>query len=76
MVSDCLVRALSYGYDDTPVLENCSLTINHKKTAICGKNGSGKSTLVKILCGFLQDYQGEVCIGKENLKGQEEEWFH
>lgn len=73
---EIMVRALSYGYDDTPVLENCSLTINHKKTAICGKNGSGKSTLVKILCGFLQDYQGEVCIGEENLKGREEEWFH
>lgn len=76
VVDEIMVRALSYAYDDTPVLENCSLTINHKKTAVCGKNGSGKSTLIKILCGFLQDYQGDVCIGKENLKGREDEWFH
>ena len=74
-VGEIRARGLFFSYGETPVLENCCLTINNRKTAICGENGKGKSTLLKIFCGFLLDYQGEVYIGDEKLRGREEEWF-
>ena len=36
---------------------------------LIGLNGSGKTTLIKILAGLLENYQGEVFIDGENLKG-------
>ncbi|MEO8174715.1 MAG: ABC transporter ATP-binding protein [Sediminibacterium sp.] len=33
-----------------------------------GPNGAGKSTTVKILCGLISDYEGEVLIDGINLK--------
>ncbi|MES2332880.1 MAG: ABC transporter ATP-binding protein [Bacteroidota bacterium] len=33
-----------------------------------GPNGAGKSTTVKILCGLISDYEGEVSIEGINLK--------
>jgi ABC-2 type transport system ATP-binding protein len=33
-----------------------------------GPNGAGKSTTVKILCGLISDYEGEVFIKDFNLK--------
>src|SRR4051812_2677131 len=33
-----------------------------------GPNGAGKSTTVKILCGLISNYQGEVFIKGINLK--------
>lgn len=36
---------------------------------LIGLNGSGKTTLIKIIAGLLENYQGEVFIDSENLKG-------
>lgn len=36
-----------------------------------GTNGAGKSTTVKILCGILNDYEGEVTIFGESIKTSE-----
>lgn len=33
-----------------------------------GPNGAGKSTTVKILCGLISDYEGEVIVDGINLK--------
>ena len=33
-----------------------------------GPNGAGKSTTVKVLCGLLTDYEGEVTIKGFDLK--------
>lgn len=44
-------------------LDNVSLDI--KKGGIVGllgPNGSGKTTLIKVLCGLLKDYEGDVLI--------------
>lgn len=36
--------------------------------SILGDNGSGKSTLSKIVCGILQDYDGDVLMNGENYR--------
>ncbi|MES2647657.1 MAG: ABC transporter ATP-binding protein [Bacteroidota bacterium] len=33
-----------------------------------GPNGAGKSTTVKILCGLISDYEGQVFINGKNIK--------
>jgi len=33
-----------------------------------GPNGAGKSTTVKILCGLIADFEGEVLVGGLNIK--------
>ena len=58
---------LSFSYDDKTVFDHVSFTIHQgDKVAVCGQNGSGKSTLIKLLCGLLKDYSGQIRIdGKE-----------
>lgn len=63
------VRALSFQYDDVPVLNNVSLTIGRGEiTAIIGQNGSGKTTLVKHFNGLLRPHRGEISVFGEPIK--------
>lgn len=49
------------GHDYT--IKNISLNIyKDKKYAILGKNGCGKSTLLKLMCGYFDDYEGNIYI--------------
>lgn len=31
--------------------------------ALVGANGAGKSTLIKVICGYYNDYEGQILIG-------------
>ena len=58
---------VSFGYDDTPVIENLSFVV-HKGDylGIIGPNGGGKTTLIKIILGLLHPTEGRVAIfGKD-----------
>lgn len=60
------IRNYSFGYPDSPVLDNVNLTIAQGKiTAIIGANGAGKSTLLKSVSGLIW---GE---GSIRIKGRE-----
>ena len=51
------------------VLNNITLRIpKGKVTAIVGTSGSGKTTLLKLLLGFYEPIQGNILLGKTNLK--------
>ena len=69
-------KDITFAYQQEKVLENFSFSIRKGKTAICGKNGRGKSTLLKIICGFLKNYEGNIYIDRMLLKGNEESWYH
>jgi len=57
------LKNVSCGYNDTNVIKDLSLTLQHGKiTAIIGANGCGKSTLLKLICGQLKPRQGEVLL--------------
>lgn len=65
------IRNLTFQYEGphSPiVLNNINLKIpSNKVTAIVGASGSGKTTLIKLLLGFYQLNNGEICLDNINI---------
>lgn len=62
------IRSLSKIYGEKVALNNISLDVYPGQIiGYIGPNGAGKSTTVKILCGIIQDYNGEVTVAGINL---------
>lgn len=61
---------VSFSYNKkVKVLKDFNLSVPYgKKIAIVGPSGSGKSTIVKILCGFYENYQGQVKLYDREIK--------
>ena len=38
--------------------------------SIVGTNGAGKSTLAKVICGFVNEDEGDIKFEGKSLKGQ------
>ncbi len=56
-------EGVTFGYDETPVLEDVSLKIVERDFAsIVGPNGGGKTTLIKLILGLLEPRRGSVRI--------------
>ena len=70
---------ISKSFSGVEVLHQVSFKLeNAKIIALVGENGAGKSTLMKILCGILPEYQGEIymkgnCINLRNPRDAEQE---
>ncbi len=65
------VSNLTFFYDEEPVLENISYTVNSGEfVTLTGENGAAKSTLIKCTLGLLKPKKGQVTIAKENLQGE------
>ena len=62
--------AFSYGEGQGNVLQACNLKINRGETvAIRGESGCGKSTLTKLLLGFYEPKEGQICICGKDYRG-------
>lgn len=61
---------VSFSYDPrTPVLKNTSLTFEKGgKYALTGASGCGKSTVLKLLLGWLPDYQGSIRFDEKDAR--------
>lgn len=65
------LRNVYKNYGIKQVLKGINLDINAGQViGYIGPNGAGKSTTVKILCGLINDYEGEVYIKGLNLKDE------
>src|ERR1700754_3575071 len=63
------IKNLRKSYGSKLVLKGINLSIYPGQViGYIGPNGAGKSTTVKILCGLIADYEGEVTIDGINLK--------
>lgn len=40
----------------------------NKKYAVVGRSGSGKSTLLKLLLGYYDDFEGDICVDGYNYE--------
>lgn len=53
------------------ILKDINLRINEgEMVSIVGTNGAGKSTLAKVICGFVEEDQGDILYQGQSLKGQ------
>lgn len=67
--ADIIIKDLKFSYADEQVFEGINLTIEKgKKIAIVGATGSGKSTLAKIIASYYDEYEGQVLLGKRELR--------
>jgi len=58
------VRGLSIAYEDAPIFENVSFTVERgDRIVLQGPNGCGKSSILKLLMGQSIPHTGEVRIG-------------
>lgn len=63
------IQKLSKSYGKTLALNNISLTFDQTGVVgLLGPNGAGKTTLMKILTGYLNQWEGEVSIGSLDLR--------
>lgn len=63
------IQQLSKNYGNTVALKNISLVFDENGViGLLGPNGAGKTTLMKILTGYLNQWEGEVSIGTYNLR--------
>lgn len=70
-MSVLLIKNLSCGYGDRPVLNGVSLEIREGESILlAGPNGCGKSTLLKAVIGALPLTEGEVSFQDASLAGK------
>jgi ABC-2 type transport system ATP-binding protein len=63
------IKNLKKSYGNKEVLKGIDLVIYPGQViGYIGPNGAGKSTTVKILCGLISNYEGEVYIKNMNLR--------
>jgi ABC-type multidrug transport system fused ATPase/permease subunit len=66
------LKNLSFSYDEKPVLQNISLTIQRgEKIGIVGLSGAGKSTLFKLLMKEHEGYTGDIHFDEVPLRNIE-----
>ncbi|MFE6161258.1 ABC-F family ATP-binding cassette domain-containing protein [Streptomyces sp. NPDC056486] len=69
-VSQLVLRDVSYGYPERPVLEQVSLSVRPgEKACVIGENGSGKSTLLRLMAGEFVPADGEVAVVSDGGTG-------
>ena len=62
------VKNLTFSYDDSPVLQDISLTIPKNRTVgLAGESGTGKTTLVNLICGLLKPAPGMIQVDGKDL---------
>ncbi len=66
---DIIFNHVSFGYNGTKVLKNVNVTIpGNSMTALVGPSGSGKSTMTNLIARFYDVDEGNLYIGRNNLK--------
>ncbi len=70
------LKNVSYKYPNQKgyALKSANISLRRGEViSILGYNGSGKTTLSKVLCGLLEDYEGEIILNGKNLKDLNQE---
>ena len=63
------IQNISKSYGSTLALNKVSLSFNHRGViGLLGPNGAGKTTLMKILTGYLSQWEGTIHFGDTDLK--------
>lgn len=60
--ADIRLEGVTHAFGDRTVLQDVTLRITERRTAVIGGNGSGKSTLVRLLNGLVLPTRGRVSV--------------
>ncbi len=66
------VKNLNFGYapDEDLIYKDLNLSVKEGEfVSLLGPSGCGKSTLLNVLAGILTDYEGEICVDGERVRG-------
>lgn len=70
------LKDVSFGYEDTKVLQKISLTINAGETiALVGPSGAGKSTLVDLVLRFYDPVEGMIELDGKDIRSFRQESY-
>lgn len=62
----CLLKNVSFKYDEKQILNNINITISSGEiVSIIGPSGAGKTTLLRLLAGIHTDYTGQLRLEPE-----------
>ncbi|MDW2796018.1 energy-coupling factor transporter ATPase [Clostridium boliviensis] len=65
------IKDLAFYYvPGVPVIDDLTLNLDMRPTAVIGQNGAGKTTLVKLLKGLLKPKAGTVMLEGEDISGR------
>ena len=65
------IKDLGFHYiPGAPVIENLTISLDIRPTAVIGQNGAGKTSLVKLLKGLLKPKAGTVLLEGEDISGR------
>lgn len=68
-IDSLTVDNLCFGYNNTPVLDNFSMTVSKGElVAISGSSGCGKSTVLKLLLRFWSKDSGNICYNGMDIE--------
>jgi len=61
---------VSFSYhDNIPLLRNVTFKLyRNSRLALCGISGSGKSTIFKLICGYYENYSGDIIVFGHNIR--------
>lgn len=64
------VEKLAFYYEDEPVLENITFTVDAGEfVMLTGENGAAKTTLLRNVLGLLKPTKGKVTLASKNVRG-------
>ena len=64
------VEQVNAYYDDSHVLQGCSLVIGRECVTVLGRNGMGKTTLLRAIMGLTPPREGSIRLRGEQLVGR------
>ena len=70
-IKDIKLKNINFKFKDKIVFEDLNLDINKgEKILIYGDSGEGKSVLLEIICGFRDNFSGEVLINGKKIDNE------
>lgn len=71
MVEVLKLEHVNKRFGQKEILKDINFSVNSGEIiGYIGSNGAGKSTTIKLILGLIDDYDGEIYVFGENIKGQ------